>query len=376
MTSSRAVHEVSPDGAGSPANPTEQEATSGMASTEPTTAQAHFCPARPTAGASEEDAGSSVSEVTAVAIGHRVDPGTRMQARARETEDEISRFCADSANRITVSARNYIMSRVFELVNLCSDMRADAAAERGAALALQGQLVDARREIAGLRRQALVAERPPVGDILGGLAVAPAVGPAHAVLAAGPGVQVATGATPTGLAVPGVPSYAAVVRAGGLAGIPGAGPAGPAGLVGAAPGMVSGVRHEHVAFLAPVGATEEPARDVVRLLKVNIDPVAKDIRDIMLRHTRYGVTVFTNNAQTITNIQNAINENAVTRAVMTSRIPARQNPHVRFSGVDPDLGPEEFFRLLDERNPTLQIGDGHIEGQGDVSRTWGELKLT
>ncbi|KAL3249906.1 hypothetical protein MRX96_055774 [Rhipicephalus microplus] len=93
--------------------------------------------------------------------GHRGDPGTRMQTRAREIEDEISRFCADSVNRITVSARNYIMSRVFELVNLCSDMRADAATERGAALALQGQLVDARREIAGLQRQVLVAERPP-----------------------------------------------------------------------------------------------------------------------------------------------------------------------------------------------------------------------
>ncbi|KAL3203841.1 hypothetical protein MRX96_041683 [Rhipicephalus microplus] len=216
-----------------------------------------------------------------------------------------------------------------QLVNLCSDMRADAATERGAALALQGQLVDARREIAGLKRQVLVAERPPVGDILGGLAAAPAVGPAHAVLAAGPGVQVATGATPTGPVVPvvpGAPSYAAVVRAGGPAGIPGAGPAGPAGLVGAAPGRVSGVRHEHVAFLTPVGATEAPARDVVRLLKTNIDPVAKDIRDVTLRHTRYGVTVFTNSAQTLTNIKNAINENAVTRTAMTIRIPARRNP--------------------------------------------------
>ncbi|KAH7987816.1 hypothetical protein HPB51_026527 [Rhipicephalus microplus] len=243
MASSRAVHEVSPDGAGSPAvgpssntpihgfspegdsvladlqNPTEQEATRSVESTQPVTAQAHSCPVRPTAGASEEeDASSSVSEVTAVGIGHKGDPGTRMQTRAREIEDEISRFCADSVNRITVSARNYIMSRVFELMNLCSDMRADVAMERGAALALQGQLVDARREIAGLQRQVLVAERPPVGDILGGLAAAPAVGPAHAVLAAGPGVQVATGATPTGPVVPGAPSYAAVVRAGGRAG--------------------------------------------------------------------------------------------------------------------------------------------------------------
>ncbi|KAH6920328.1 hypothetical protein HPB50_028686 [Hyalomma asiaticum] len=311
------------------------------------------CPAGPTAS-EEEDACSSVSEDTAVAIGHRADPGARMQARARELEDELSRFCADSANRITVSARNYIMSRVFELVNLCSDMRADAATERGAALALQGQLAEARREVAGLQRRVLVAERTPVGDILGGLVAAPpAVGPAPAGFPAGPGVQVARGAGP---AVTSVPTYAAVVRAGGPAGVPGAGPSGPAGLVGAAaPGTVSGVRHEHAAFLTPVGATEAPARDVVRLLKANIDPVAKDIRDVTLRHTRYGVTVFTNNAQTITNMKNVINENAVTRAAMTVRVPARRNPHVRFSGVDPDLGPEEFLRLLDERNPTLQI---------------------
>ncbi|KAL3243069.1 hypothetical protein MRX96_020743 [Rhipicephalus microplus] len=224
MASSRAVHEVSPDGAGSPAvgpssntpihgfspegdsvladlqNPTEQEATRGVESTQPVTAQAHSCPVRPTAGASEEeDTSSSISEVTAVGIGHRGDPGTRMQTRAREIEDEISRFCADSVNRITVSARklhNVQGLRAGEPVLRHASGRGHGAG-RGP-WRWQGQLVDARREIAGLQRQVLVAERPPVGDILGGLAAAPAVGPAHAVLAAGPGVQVATGATPTG----------------------------------------------------------------------------------------------------------------------------------------------------------------------------------
>ncbi|KAH6920896.1 hypothetical protein HPB50_028113 [Hyalomma asiaticum] len=379
MASSRAAHEISPDGAGSPevgatsATPihgfspegdrvlaemqsqAEQDLTRGVARPEPKADHDRSCcPAGPTAG-EEEDACSSVSEDTTVAIGHRADPGARMQARARELEDELSRFCADSANRVTVSAWNYIMSRVFELVNLCSDMRADAATERGAALALRGQLAEARREVAGLQRRVLVAEQTPVGDILGGLVTTPpAVGPAPAGFPAVPGVQVAMGAGP---AVTGVPTYAAVVRGGVPAGVPGAGPAGPAGLVGAAaPGTVSGVRHEHVAFLTPVGATEAPARDVVRLLKANIDPVAKEIRDVTLRHTRYGVTVLTNNTQTITNMKNAINENAVTPAAMTVRVPARRKPHVRFSGVDPDLGPEEFLRLLDERNPTLQIG--------------------
>ncbi|KAL1485843.1 hypothetical protein MTO96_031718 [Rhipicephalus appendiculatus] len=64
----------------------------------------------------EEDAQSSVSDATAVATGLRTDPGSREQARACELEDEISRFCADSSNRIT------------------------------------GQLVEALREIAGLQR--------------------------------------------------------------------------------------------------------------------------------------------------------------------------------------------------------------------------------
>ncbi|KAL1475594.1 hypothetical protein MTO96_037179 [Rhipicephalus appendiculatus] len=110
-------------------------------------------------------------------------------------------------------------------------MRADAATERGAALALQGQLVDARREIAGLQRQVLVAERPLVGYVLGGLAAVPAaVGPAAPVFPGAPGAEAAMGAAPMGPAVLGGPTYAAMVRAGGPARAPGAGQAGPAGL--------------------------------------------------------------------------------------------------------------------------------------------------
>ncbi|KAH6920325.1 hypothetical protein HPB50_028683 [Hyalomma asiaticum] len=62
-----------------------------------------------TSGDVADDPGSSVSGVTAAGAGTRADLGARTQARAREIEDEISRFCADSPNRITVSARNYII---------------------------------------------------------------------------------------------------------------------------------------------------------------------------------------------------------------------------------------------------------------------------
>ncbi|KAL1474086.1 hypothetical protein MTO96_038253 [Rhipicephalus appendiculatus] len=51
----------------------------------------------------DDDAQSSVSGTTAVETGLRVDPGSRAQARARDLEDEISRFCADPRNPITPS---------------------------------------------------------------------------------------------------------------------------------------------------------------------------------------------------------------------------------------------------------------------------------
>ncbi|KAL1475593.1 hypothetical protein MTO96_037178 [Rhipicephalus appendiculatus] len=59
----------------------EQEATGGAGRVDPTTGSAHTCLGRSTTGVNEEeDAGSSVSEVTAVGIGLRADLGTRMQA--------------------------------------------------------------------------------------------------------------------------------------------------------------------------------------------------------------------------------------------------------------------------------------------------------
>lgn len=388
MAATRAEHEVSPSGVGPPSlggSPATSgisfspegdvllagltgQAESGQAETaeaagrvEPTTGPAHTrsrsssCRTTPAVSSpDEDDAGSSVSETTAVETGRETDHGARAQARARELEDQLSRFCADSANRITVSARNYILTRVFELVALCSDLRADAAVERGAALALRGQLVEARREIAGLQRQVLVAERPLVGDVLAGRAVVAAHGPTGAL---GSDAGVPLGAPPTLSGPAGGLTYAAVLRPGPMTGgqVPGrpgflATSVGPG--TGAAP---PGARHEHIAFLTPTGTTDTPARDVVRALKANIDPVAKDIRDVTLRYTRYGVTVFTNTQQSLANMRTAIEQNAVTRAAMTVRVPERRNPHVRFSGVDPEVGPDEFLRLLNDHNPNLQL---------------------
>ncbi|KAL1462066.1 hypothetical protein MTO96_043237 [Rhipicephalus appendiculatus] len=83
----------------------------------------------------------------------------RVQARARESEEELSRFCVDAGNRIPVTARHFIMAKVFEMVQLYSDLRADAAADRGAVRApSRTRSWRAGRETAALHRRAILAE--------------------------------------------------------------------------------------------------------------------------------------------------------------------------------------------------------------------------
>ncbi|KAH7986733.1 hypothetical protein HPB51_026612 [Rhipicephalus microplus] len=106
-----------------------------------------------------EDAGTSVSEATAVPAGLASDIGSRIQRRLREIEDELSRFLSDSVNNVPVPARNFVMSRLFELAAFCGDLRAEAAMERSAAAALRGQLIEARQEMATLQASGMGAGR-------------------------------------------------------------------------------------------------------------------------------------------------------------------------------------------------------------------------
>ncbi|KAH6941946.1 hypothetical protein HPB50_024811 [Hyalomma asiaticum] len=232
------------------------------------------------------------------------------------------------------------MSRVFELAAFCSDLREDAASERGAALGLQGQLVETRREVAVLQRWVHEAESGFPGAVAADLSTR---------LADAPGLVPA--------APQGALSYAAVLAGPGAAArgprLPGREPAGE---------VIPEVRqeqHQHVAFLTPTSQTAAPARDVLRLLKANIDPASKGITDATLRHTRYGLTVFSNHEQWIKNIQQAIQENTVTRQMIIVRVPGRRNPHVRFSGIDPDVDSDRFFAMLNERNAGLALNEEH-----------------
>ncbi|KAH7964377.1 hypothetical protein HPB51_027386 [Rhipicephalus microplus] len=80
----------------------------------------------------DEDAGTSVSEATAVPAGLASDIG---------------------------SPRNFVMSRLFELAAFCGDLRAEAAMERGAAAAIRGQLIETRQEMEMLQASGMGAGR-------------------------------------------------------------------------------------------------------------------------------------------------------------------------------------------------------------------------
>ncbi|KAH7963850.1 hypothetical protein HPB52_023723 [Rhipicephalus sanguineus] len=289
----------------------------------------------------EEDAASSVSDATAVVPGLPADAGSRAQRRAREIQDDLLRYMSEPSNKIPVSARNYIMSRVFELVNSYADLRAEASLERGAAVALRGQLIETRREMAELQR---ANPGPSSGS-----------GPVSGRAAAGPccsGMQGAPSTMP-----PGVRSYAAALTGAHSGALPAHGAKTVDNDAAAPPAPVARQEHQHVAFLTPTSPTTTPAQDVLRLLKTNIDPASNGIADVTLRHTRYGLTVFTNTSDTVHNMVRAIQENSVTRASIAVRVPGKRKPHVRFSGVDPDVSQDRFFTLLNERNAGLQVDE-------------------
>ncbi|KAH7963707.1 hypothetical protein HPB52_022445 [Rhipicephalus sanguineus] len=244
----------------------DQEGNSRSQSPDPSTASAeqrHI----PASDGDNDDALSSVSQTTAVLTTSRLDVGTRVQARAREIEEVLSRFCLDAGNRIPVNARHFIMARVFELVELCSDLGAGAASERGAVLALKDQLVETRGENTALHQRAILAESRSC-------LLPPVLAANDAATAAFPPSQPDHPAALLQRSVPGPPrqpaprTYAAALASG----MEPPGPPSrtlPSGT--SAPAIPPGL-HEHVAFVTPLAPSTTPARDTLRLIKANIDP--------------------------------------------------------------------------------------------------------
>ncbi|KAL3247592.1 hypothetical protein MRX96_057017 [Rhipicephalus microplus] len=259
----------------------------------------------------------------------RVSGQTLSLKRRPGSRSDLSKFYGNPIYRITVTCRNYILARVFERARLCSDLRDDAAADGAIVSSLQAQLVEERRESATMQRRVTVAGILAVGDVLTGVPGALRCGAGALAISGGP-IETVVGertAAPLG-AVSGM-SYAAALGSGTRPGAKGpsrSGPAGPQGTVA----QGAGLRQDYVASLTPVRSTNAQAREVARVLKSNINLVAKGIRHVTLRHTRYGVTVFSHKRQSLLNMQNVIEQNTITRNVITVRVPDKRNRHVRF----------------------------------------------
>ncbi|KAH7985032.1 hypothetical protein HPB49_026639 [Dermacentor silvarum] len=165
MPNTRQTHFISPSPSDPPSAGQSPRSEEGDFSEEGDAVMARFCdmidqmPAtsedQHPADADEDEALSSISEKTVVAAALPADLGSHVQSRVREKEDEVLNYCTCPANKVPVNARKLLMARVFEKVAF---LRAEVATERGAAFALQGRLVEARREVAALQRCVIIAE--------------------------------------------------------------------------------------------------------------------------------------------------------------------------------------------------------------------------
>ncbi|KAL3212311.1 hypothetical protein MRX96_051867 [Rhipicephalus microplus] len=318
MAASRATHKVSPEAASTPAARSVSETPRSKFSEEGDSILARL-------------ADPSSSEVTVSVQGPiptvgAAESGTVRPMPTNETDQE------------------HVQSSVSENTAVATGLRTDLGANSW--------------RHAGRRRRCslFLAERPAVGDVLSGVAGAFRSGASALAVQGGQVDNVGAERTDAPLGAGRGMSYAAALGSGTRPGAQGSSRNGPAGLQ-AATTQGAGLRQDNVAFLTLIGSTDAPAREVVRVLKSNIDPVAKGIRDVTLRHTRYGVTVFSHTQQSLINMRNAIEENTVTRNAITVRVPNMRNPHVRFSGVDPEITTQDFVRLLSERNPNLQLDE-------------------
>ncbi|KAH7977855.1 hypothetical protein HPB49_003763 [Dermacentor silvarum] len=113
--------------------------------------------------------------------------------------------------------------------------------------------------------------------------------------------------------------------------------------------------HAFIMFLTPIAPSATPARDVAALLKQNIDLVAEGFGDISPHHTRFCLSVFTNEKEPFDRLKCAIERNPVTCTALSIQVAEKRRPHVRLSGVDPDVGAHGLIAAINARNPTIHF---------------------
>ncbi|KAH7944869.1 hypothetical protein HPB49_001370 [Dermacentor silvarum] len=248
---------------------------------------------------------------------------TESMRRIADRQQQIADLLFDTSCKVPNSLRSQILTWLAEIVQDCSDVRAYAAHQ-------SGRVDELRYQLRLAHRQACVA---PVAA-----APVPSLARTYAQ------------AVNHGLPLPSSAVHPAAAPA------PGAAPqAHPDLAVRARPDAGYRREHAHIKFLTPIAPSSAPARDVATLLSANLDPVTVGIGDVSMNHTRHGITVFTDDKQSLDRLKSAIESHAVTSAAISVRVAVKRRPHVRVSGVDPGVSGPNLISAINARNPTLQL---------------------
>ncbi|KAH7965996.1 hypothetical protein HPB49_012540 [Dermacentor silvarum] len=248
---------------------------------------------------------------------------TESMRRIADRQQQIADLLFDTSCKVPNSLRSQILTWLAEIVQDCSDVRAYAAHQ-------SGRVDELRYQLRLAHRQACVA---PVAA-----APVPSLARTYAQ------------AVNHGLPLPSSAVHPAAAPA------PGTAPqAHPDLAVPARPDAGYRREHAHIMFLTPIAPSSAPARDVATLLSANLDPVTVGIGDVSMKHTRHGITVFTDDKQSLDRLKSAIESHAVTSAAISVRVAVKRRSHVRVSGVDPGVSGPNLISAINARNSTLQL---------------------
>lgn len=112
-------------------------------------------------------------------------------------------------------------------------------------------------------------------------------------------------------------------------------------------------------YLAPIVPSTSPAVDVMKILKINIDPAKEKLTQLDIRKTRNGVTVLTNDADTFNNLQTALRNNVSTSTALSVKIQKKRKPRIRIVGVDHDIPGSNIINEINSRNEAVKLDGTH-----------------
>ncbi|KAH7959583.1 hypothetical protein HPB49_012145 [Dermacentor silvarum] len=235
--------------------------------------------------------------------------------RAVYLQKQITDILFDTNCKVTNHHRSQMLGHLRELIQECADLRAVAARQCGRADELCDQLEQTRATGAG------------VSHVVSPTTLQPA-------------------------------SYAAVVRGGmPVRGASGVGDPSPGTVVPPGGAAGSGIRrdHAHIMFLTPLVPTATAADDLSAAMKNNVNLVKERIGDISVRKTPRGLTILSDNKGSMDRLKAAIETNVVTNTTMSIRFAQKRKPHVKLTGVDPDVPAVNLIAQLNARNANLTV---------------------